>query len=64
VTRSGDYIWQTKETEGFSPIYYRTPKPLAEWEKEEDRRVIVKPNSITFRSNDYDKTKAMIEVRW
>lgn len=64
VTRSGDYIWQTKETEGFSPTYYRTPTPPAEWIKEEDRRVFVKPNSVTFRSNDYDKTKAMIEVRW
>jgi hypothetical protein len=64
VTRSGEYIWQTKASEGFSQIYYRTPRPPSEWEKEEDRRVIVKPNSVTFRSNDYNKTKAMIEVRW
>jgi len=64
VTRSGEYIWQTKEAEGFSQTYYRTPRPPSEWEKEEDWRVIVKPNSVNFRSNDYDKNKAMIEVRW
>jgi hypothetical protein len=64
VTRSGEYIWQTKESEGFSQSNYRTPRPPSEWEKEENRRVIVKPNSVTFRSNDYNKTKAMIEVRW
>jgi hypothetical protein len=64
VTRSGEYVWQTKETEGFSQTYYRTPRPGSEWGKEEDTRVIVKPNSVTFRSEDYKKTKAMIEVRW
>jgi hypothetical protein len=64
VTRSGEYIWQTKEPEGFSQTYYRTPRPPSEWEKHENRRVNVKPTSVTFRSNDYDKTKAMIEVRW
>lgn len=64
VTRSGGYIWQTKESEGFSQTYYRIPRPPSEWEKEENRRVIVKSNSVTFRSNDYGKTKAMIEVRW
>ena len=64
VTRSGEFIWQTKDTEGFSQTYYRTPPPPSEWEKEEDRRVNVKPNSVRFRATDYDKTKAMIEVRW
>lgn len=64
VTRSGDYIWQTKETEAYSQTHYRNPRPPSEWEKEEDRRVIVKPNSVTFRSTDYKKDKAMIEVRW
>jgi hypothetical protein len=63
VTRSGEFIWQTKETQGFSQIYYRTPKP-DDAEKKADRRVIVKRNSVTFRSNDYEKNKAMIEVRW
>jgi len=64
VNRSGEFIWRTKETEGFSVIQYQNPKPPSEWEKPEERRVIVKPNSVRFRSTDYDKTKAMIEVRW
>jgi len=64
VTRSGEYIWNTKETEGFSQTYYRTPQPPSEWEKKEDKLVIVKSNSVTFRSNDYKQNKAMIEVRW
>ena len=64
VTRSGEYVWQTKETEAYSQTYYRNPRPPSEWSKEEDRRVIVKPNSVTFRSTDYDKDKSMIEVRW
>jgi len=64
VTRSGEFVWQTKETEAFSKTYYRVPRPPREWEKDEDRWVIVKPNSVTFRSTDYKKNKAMIEVRW
>jgi WG repeat protein len=64
VTRAGEFIWQTKETEGFSAIQYQNPRPPSEWEKSEGRRVIVTPNSVTFRATDYDKTKAMIEVRW
>jgi hypothetical protein len=64
VTRSGEYVWQTKESEAFSQTSYRKPRPPSEWEKEEDRRVIVKPNSVTFRSTDYKKDKAMIEIRW
>jgi hypothetical protein len=64
VTRSGEDIWKTKEVEGFSPTHYRTPKSSAGEDKKEDKRVIVKPNSVTFRSNDYKKDKAMIEVRW
>jgi hypothetical protein len=64
VTREGEFIWRTKETEGFSAIQYQNPRPPSEWEKPEEKRVIVKPNSVTFRSTDYDKTKAMIEVRW
>lgn len=64
VTRSGEYVWQTKESEAYSQTNYRVPRPPSEWEREEDRRVIVKPNSVTFRSTDYKKDKAMIEVRW
>ncbi len=64
VTRAGEFIWQTKETEGFSGTNYRTPQQPSKWETEEDRRVIVKPDSVTFRSNDYKRDKAMIAVRW
>jgi hypothetical protein len=64
VTRSGDFIWETKDSEGFSQTWYREPKPPREWESAEDKRVMVKPNSVTFRSNDYKKDKALIEVRW
>jgi hypothetical protein len=63
VTRSGKYIWQTKEAEAFSQTYYRDKKPKGEKMKE-GSRVIVKPDSVKFRSNDYNKDKAMIEVRW
>ena len=58
VTRSGKFIWETKETEGFSQTWYRAPKPS------EGKPAEIKPNSVTFRSVDYDKDKAMIEVRW
>jgi len=64
VTRSGEYVWQTKESEAYSQIHYRNPRPPSEWEKEEDRRVIVKPNSVIFRSTNYKRDKAMIEIRW
>jgi len=64
VTRSGEYVWQTNETQAYSDIGYRTPRPPSEWEREEDRRVLVKVNSVTFRSTDYKRDKAMIEVRW
>jgi hypothetical protein len=64
VTRAGEWIWQTKDTEAFSQTHYRVPRKLSESDHEEDKRVIVKPNSVTFRSNDYSKDKAMIEVRW
>jgi hypothetical protein len=64
VTRSGEYVWHTGDTEAYSQIGYRTPRPPSEWETEEDRRVIVAANSVTFRSTDYKRDKAMIEVRW
>jgi len=64
VTRAGEWIWQTKDVEAFSQTRYRVPRKLAEWEHEKDKHVIVKSNSVTFRSLDYDKDKAMIEVRW
>ncbi len=64
VTRSGEFVWETKETVGFSTTSYRVPRPPSQWEREEDRRVIVKPNSVTFRSTGYKRDNAMIEVRW
>jgi WG containing repeat len=60
VTRSGRYIWQTNDTEAFSGTYYRNRRP----EQGKGEPVAVKPNSVKFRSNDYDKDKAMIEVKW
>jgi hypothetical protein len=63
VTKSGKYIWQTKETEAFSLTDYRNRK-WEEYEPEESKRVTVTPNSFKFRSNDYKEDRAMIEVRW
>jgi hypothetical protein len=64
VTRSGEFVWQTNENEAYSQTHYRNPRPRSKWEKEVDRRVTVKANSLTFRSTDYERNKAMIEVRW
>jgi WG repeat protein len=64
VTRSGEFAWQTNATEAYSLTHYRNVEPLSKWEKEEDKRVIVKPNSVKFRSIDYERDKAMIEIRW
>jgi hypothetical protein len=63
VMRTGKYIWQTKETEALSQTYYRNKKRESDKQKEEGR-VIVKSNSVKFRSNDYDKDHAMIEIHW
>jgi len=63
VTRAGKYVWQTNETEAFSQTYYRDRKREND-KQERGARVIVKPNSVKFRSNDYDKDQAMIEVHW
>ena len=64
VTRSGEFVWETNETEGFSKTHYRVPKPPSKWERPEGRRIILTANSVTFRSTDYERDKAMIEVRW
>jgi hypothetical protein len=64
VTRSGEYVWETKETEAFSDTHYRVPRYRSDFEGEEDLRVTVTPNSVRFRSNDYKQNGAMIEVRW
>ena len=64
VTRTGEVVWLTQETEGYSSISYRDPRPPSEWETAADRSVTVGPNSVTFRSTDYKTSKAIIEVRW
>jgi hypothetical protein len=63
VTRAGEYIWTTKETEAFSLLGYRVRRP-SKYDKLEEMQVIVAPTSVKFRSIDFDKQRAMIEVRW
>lgn len=58
VNRSGDYIWKTKENVAFSLPDYRRPGNTV------DTHVVVKPNSIKFRSENYEQDQAMIEIRW
>ena len=64
VTRSGEYVWQTKEMEAFSQTGYRVASERGAYETDEDRRVIVSQNSVKFRSRSYEQDKAMIEVSW
>ncbi len=64
VTRSGEFVWTTNENEAYSATHYRSPQPPSKWETKEDRHVTVKPNSVTFRSTNYDRDQAMIEIRW
>jgi hypothetical protein len=53
----------TPLTEAFSQTFYRHKRQGREKQKER-ARVIVKPNSVKFRSNNYDTDKSMIEVSW
>jgi hypothetical protein len=64
VTRSGEYVWRTNETEAFSQLGYRVPRPRAAYDTEEDTRAVVTSNSVKFRSRSYNKDKAIIEVSW
>ena len=64
VTRSGEYVWRTTENEAFSLTHYRMPRSPLQFEPKEDRGLIVKPNSITFRPIDFKNDKATVEVRW
>src|SRR5262249_24600332 len=50
VTRAGKYVWQTNETEAFSRTYYHDRKP-ERYKTIEETLVIVRPNSLEFRSN-------------
>jgi hypothetical protein len=59
VTRSGEYIWRTKESEAFSLTGYRNA----------DAKTIHEPaavngNSIRFHSFSYERDNATIEVSW
>jgi hypothetical protein len=57
VNRAGTYIWQTNETEAFSlNDHSGLVKPEA--------HLVETPNGIQFRSNNYDKDGAVIEVTW
>lgn len=51
VTRSGEYIWRTKETEALSETYYRRPEYI-EREKKDGKLVVVSSGSLKFQSND------------
>ncbi len=64
VTRSGEYVWRTKEMEAFSQTGYRVASERGAYETDEDRRVAVGPNSVKFRSRSYEQDEAMIEVVW
>jgi toxin ParE1/3/4 len=63
VTRAGKYVWQTNETVAFSRTYYHDQKPRR-YKTIEETHVIVTPNSVEFRSNNYDRDKAMMKVSW
>jgi hypothetical protein len=63
VTRAGEYVWRTKEGEAFSDQSYRV-RVRGPYDHPEDERVTFGKNSLKFRSNDYKKDGAMIEVRW
>lgn len=60
VTRSGQYVWQTNDTQACSLTDYRKRRP----EQDKGEPAVIKPNSVKFRSNDYDRDKAMIEIKW
>jgi hypothetical protein len=64
VTRTGQFVWETSDTEAYSSIQYKKPHPPSKWESAYDRRVTVTPNSVTFRATDYERSKAIIEIRW
>jgi hypothetical protein len=63
VTRTGKYAWETNEREAFSDTSYRVRR-RGPYDNPENERAAVGPNSVKFRSNDYNKDHAMIEVRW
>lgn len=64
VTRTGQFVWETQDSEAYSKTYYRNPPPPSKWDAGKDRSVTVGPNSVTFRATDYERSKAIIQVRW
>ncbi len=61
VSRSGTYIWQTKETEAFSLADYRDPAERPTYTRPIES---VTPNSITFRSENLSIKYAIVQVSW
>lgn len=59
VTRSGEFIWRTKDAEAFSLAGYRNPNPKTHTEHAD-----VNGNSIKFHSFSYARDNATIEVSW
>ena len=64
VTRTGEVVWLTQDSEAYSNISYRNPRPPSRWDAAKDTSVTVGPNSVTFKATDYERSKAMIQVRW
>ena len=64
VTRTGQFVWETQDTEAYSAIAYKDPRPPSKWENQENKKVTLAPNSVTFRATDYERSKAIIQVRW
>lgn len=62
VTRTGQFVWETQDKEAYSSISYEDPRPPSKWENQENRKVTVAPNSVTFRATDYERSKAIIQV--
>ncbi len=64
VTRSREYAWRTNDTEAFSQTNYRMSSERQAYERDEDNRLVVGPNSVKFRSRSCGQDKAMMEVSW
>lgn len=59
VSREGKYIWLTRETEAFSLTGYRRQSDTTI-----DAHLVVKPNGIAFRSENYQQDGSIIDITW
>jgi hypothetical protein len=59
VNHFGKFIWQTNETEAFSLQDYHRPGTSTV-----DSHLVVKPNGIKFRSNNYSDDASLIDITW